>query len=109
MSHSKQKSHCGGGAMKREIAISTSRMPALFRAFVALVLCMGLMVPSTLTTNKAYAATDATYESVKAQLLPDYNHGTISVSSADAQDDGIALVVGETVTITVDPYQPVQY
>ena len=109
MSHSKQKSHCGGGAMKREIAVSTSRMPALFRAFVALVLCMGLMVPSALTTNKAYAATDATYESVKAQLLPDYNHGTISVSSADAQDDVIELEVGETATITVDPYQHVQY
>ncbi|WP_158539833.1 InlB B-repeat-containing protein [Gordonibacter sp. 28C] len=83
--------------MKREIAASASRMPALFRAFVALVLCMGLMVPSTLTTNKAYAATD------------EYSHGNIAVSSDEAANDVIELAVGETATITVLPYQHVQY
>lgn len=95
--------------MKEETVFRSLRLPALFRVFVTLVLCLGLMVPTTLTSSTAYAATDATYESIKDTLLPDYNHGTITVESENVQSGVIELSVGQSVDITVHPYQHVQY
>ena len=72
---------------------------AAFRAFVAAILAAGLMIPTSLTTNRAYAD-----ESTNA-----YSHGNIAISSDAATDNVIELEVGETATITVTPYQHVQY
>lgn len=71
---------------------------AAFRAFVAAILAAGLMIPTSLTTNRAYAD-----ESTNA-----YSHGDIEISSDAATDNVIELEVGETATITVTPYQHVQ-
>ncbi len=71
---------------------------AAFRAFVAAILAAGLMIPTSLTTNRAYAD-----ESTNA-----YSHGNIAISSDAATDNVIELKVGETATITVTPYQHVQ-
>lgn len=81
--------------MKEGIVFRPLRLPTLFRVFVMLVLCLGLMVPTTPTSSAAYAATDATYESIKDTLLPDYNHGTITVESEDANASVIELSVDE--------------
>ena len=71
---------------------------AAFRAFVAAILAAGLMIPTSLMTNRAYAD-----ESTNA-----YSHGDIAISSDAATDNVIELEVGDTATITVTPYQHVQ-
>lgn len=106
-----QKMSRGGGAQKA-CANAYAPASAAFRAFVAVILCMGLMIPMTLSSGKAYAATGSgwdEYVKIREQVLPDYNHGTIQISSEAAQDNVIELKVGETATITVTPYQHVQY
>ena len=70
-----------------------------FRAFVAAILCAGLMIPTSLTTNRAYAD----------EPTSTYSHGAIAISSDEAADGVIQLEVGQTATITVTPYQHVQY
>lgn len=105
------KNEQGGGAQKA-CANAYAPASAAFRAFVAVILCMGLMIPMTLSSGKAYAATGSgwdEYVKIREQVLPDYNHGTIQISSEAAQDNVIELKVGETATITVTPYQHVQY
>ena len=106
------KNEQGGGVLKKPAPMRTLPLPAAFRAFVAVILCMGLMIPMTLSSGKAYAATGSgwdEYVKIREQVLPDYNHGTIQISSEAAQDNVIELKVGETATITVTPYQHVQY
>lgn len=116
--------------MDGQVSIGPRAM-VLFRAFVALVLCCGLMIPANLTAQRAYAdegssddgiatladtsgrdAYEAWYnqEGVEEQCLAEFSHGSVEVSSADATDEGVInLKVGETAVITVEPYQHVQY
>lgn len=89
------RSHGGSTAV-------VSRPQAAFRAFVALVLCAGLMIPANVgTAQTAFAdASDA----------GDLRHGTVSVTSDDASDAGVIdLAVGETATVTIAPYAHMQY
>ncbi len=91
---------------------------ALFRSFVAVVLCAGLMIPTNLTTvNAAYAATSTDCSSCEpaadgnaddAALAGTddeaHRHGTVSITSDAATDNVITLKVGETADVTVAPY-----
>ncbi len=79
---------------------------ALFRSFVAVVLCCGLMIPTNITAPQtAYADSNLP----AANDPSTYTHGTIAVSSDDATDGVIELEVGETATVAVTPYEHVQY
>lgn len=79
---------------------------ALLRSFVAVVLCCGLMIPTNVTAPAtAYADTNLP----AANDPSTYTHGNIAVASDDATDGVIELTVGETATVTVTPYEHVQY
>jgi uncharacterized repeat protein (TIGR02543 family) len=78
---------------------------AIFRSFVALILCVGLMIPTNLTTaTSAYAASDSATSATDA-----HRHGTVSITSDNATDNVITLKVGETADVTVAPYVHKQY
>ncbi len=79
---------------------------ALFRSFVAVVLCCGLMIPTNIT---APAAAYAESNLPPANDSSTYTHGDIAVASDDATDGVIELEVGETATVSVTPYEHVQY
>lgn len=61
---------------------------AAFRAFVAVILALGMMIPTSLTANRAYAD----------QTSTTYSHGDLSISSDAATDNVIELEVGKTAT-----------
>lgn len=86
-----------GGVLMGGQASILPRAAALFRMFVAFVLCCGLMIPSNLVTQRAWADDD-------------FSHGKVAIASDDADDENIInLKVGETAVITISPYQHVQY
>ena len=72
-----------------------------FRVVLAVALCLALLLPvapaGTASADSSLVASD------------DYSHGTIVISSDAASDDVIELAVGQSATITVTPYQHVQY
>ena len=92
-----------------------SRARAAFNAVVAFVLCVGLMVPVYAPADAYADTTDSDWENYQyaleedSSILERYNHGSIEISSEDAEDNVIDLEVGETATIVVEPYQHVQY
>ena len=95
---------------------ATTRLAAALRAGLALVLAAGL-VPvlgateaDADTTDSAWEAYAALVESGILEAYPDCVFGSISITSDDADDDGvIELEAGQSAIIVIYPYQHVQY
>ena len=73
-----------------------------FRAAMAILLCVGLMIP-------AFPATQASAAEAYGTATDEYNHGTIEITADGASADVIELEVGQTATVKVSPYQHMQY
>ena len=105
MSSNVQRLQGKEGAVKAAKRWHAPSASALLRTFVALVLCTGLMIPTSLTSSHAAYADSASGETTSGEL----RHGTVSVSSEQASGDIITLKVGQTATVSVSPYAHMQY
>ncbi len=85
----------------RPRTVRTARVQPAFRALVAVVLCVGLMIPSNLSFSSAYA---------EGSAGDDLGHGSVAIASDDATASGvITLKVGETACVSIEPYVHLQY
>lgn len=79
----------------------SAALPArIFRAVMAVLLCVGLMIPA-IPVSQASAATGP------GIAQDGYSHGTVKISADDTAGT-IELEVGQTATVKVSPYQHMQ-